>query len=75
MTIGKSFIPQAVCVCKPELQFINLQLEINVLPCGPDIHIRLIEHAFTPSAAVSGEVRLSKGCLGSVGSVQEELAQ
>lgn len=78
MTRGKSFIPQTVCgvcVCKPGLQFINLRLEINVLPCGPDIFICLLEHAFTPSAAASEKVKLSKGCLVSVESVQEELSQ
>lgn len=76
MTRGKPFIPQTVCVCKPGLQFINLRLEINVLPCGPDIFICLLEHAFTPSAAAaSGEVKLSNGCSVSMESVQEGFAQ
>lgn len=72
MTIGKPFIQQTVC--KPGLLFINLQLEINALSCGPDTHISLTEHAFTPSAGAAGEVKLSKCCLVSVESMQEELA-
>jgi hypothetical protein len=73
MTTGKPFIQQTLCV-QPELRFINLQLEMNALSSGPDIHIRLKEHAFAPSAAAAGEVKLSKGCLVCVESVQEEFA-
>lgn len=37
-------------------------------------HSHLSEHAFAPSVAATREVKLSKGCLVSVESVQEKLA-
>lgn len=61
-------------MCKPGLKFINLLLKMNALSCGPDAHIHLTEHAFAPSVAATGEVKVSEHCLVSMESIQEELA-